>query len=249
MSASIPCPEDHDASFPRPERPTACAEFLRRLGHDVASPAGVTLTVLEQISSSPNPRPELLAMARRSAKRLIRLSEQLSLAAELEMKCLGVELSEVDLGSLVKQALDDATFTDGRKNVVSSLTLPNSPLVLSADARLLRTALREVIGNGLKLASARVDVSVSTTDDAVIVRVEDDGPGFSEEARSNLERRLFERTSSRGLGLSLAIVTFVLDAHGGSLSLSESSLPKGRSGAHGAAVAAILPLRAPPATL
>lgn len=57
-------------------------QFLRRVAHDIASPTGVTLTVLDELANGDKPRPELVAMARRSLRRLMRLSEQLALVAE-----------------------------------------------------------------------------------------------------------------------------------------------------------------------
>src|SRR5262245_18846566 len=39
-------------------------QFLRRVAHDIASPAGVTMTVLEELANESR-RPELVAMARR----------------------------------------------------------------------------------------------------------------------------------------------------------------------------------------
>src|SRR6476620_10742657 len=79
-------------------------QFLRRVAHDIASPTGVTLTVLEELANSDKPRPELVAMARRSLKRLMRLSEHLALVAELEAGAMQPEPALVDLRTLVKQA-------------------------------------------------------------------------------------------------------------------------------------------------
>src|SRR4051812_14900595 len=72
-------------------------QFLRRVAHDIASPTGVTLTVLEELAASDRPRPELLAMARRSLRRLMRLSEHLALVAELETGTLEPELAAIDV--------------------------------------------------------------------------------------------------------------------------------------------------------
>ena len=134
-------------------------QFLRRVAHDIASPTGVTLTVLEELASSDKPRPELVAMARRSLRRLMRLSEHLALVAELESETLEPEMSAADMRALTKQALDDALGVDGRKDVVAACDLPSSALLIAGDPRLLLVVVREVIGNALRLASSRVEVS------------------------------------------------------------------------------------------
>ncbi len=216
-------------------------QVLRRIAHDIASPTGVTLTVVEELANAERPRPELVAMARRSLRRLMRLSEHLALVAELEASPLVPELSPVDLRSIAKQALDEAVTIDGRKDVVTACDLPASPLVVAGDPRLLTTVLREVIGNGLKLASSRVEISLRETNGTCVIRVDDDGPGFAEESLRTLGRRFVKRSAARGLGLSLSMAMEVLRAHGGSLSTESSRLPPGRRGTAGAAVVVSIP--------
>lgn len=216
-------------------------QFLRRVAHDIASPTGVTLTVLEELATAEKPRPELVAMARRSLRRLMRLSEHLALVAELETGDLVPELAPVDLRALAKQALDEAIAIDGRKDVVAAADLPAVPLMIAGDPRLLVTVLREVIGNALKLASSRVEMTVRATPSGITIRVDDDGPGFAEESTRTLGRRFVKRSAARGLGLSLSMATDILRGHGGKLSTHTSALPPGRRGSVGAAVVITLP--------
>ncbi|MDB4943662.1 MAG: putative two-component sensor kinase [Labilithrix sp.] len=218
-------------------------QFLRRVAHDIASPTGVSMTVLDELVNAQHPRPELVAMARRSLRRLMRLSEHLALVAELEAGELEPELLRSDVASLVKLAYDDATTVDGRKDVVPSLRLPPAPVVLSVDARLVQSVVREIIGNALKLASTRVEVTIEAADDGAAIRVQDDGPGFPAEVLSSLGRRFIKRSSQRGLGLSLSMGKQIIEAHGGSITVEASTLPPGRAGKIGAAVVVRLPRR------
>lgn len=216
-------------------------QFLRRVAHDIASPTGVTLTVLEELATADRPRPELVAMARRSLKRLVRLSDHLALVAELEAGVIEPERDALDLRALVKQSLDEALAIDGRKDVTARLQAPDAPVHLTADSRLLSVVLREVIGNALKLATSSVAVSVALDGAMPKVLVEDDGPGFSDDAKALLGRRFVRRSSQRGLGLSLSMGIEVVRAHGGEIVFGESSLPAGRQGKIGASVTIRLP--------
>ena len=216
-------------------------QFLRRVAHDIASPTGVTLTVLDELAAADQPRPELIAMARRSLRRLMRLSEHLALVAELETGALEPELATIDLRALTKQAVDEALAIDGRKDVVAASDLPGAPLLIAADARLLLVVMREVIGNALKLASSRVEVSLKTEGGTAALRVDDDGPGFAADSTATLGQRFVKRSSARGLGLSLSMAIEILRAHGGTLAITQSRLPPGRRGTGGAAVTLPLP--------
>ncbi len=218
-------------------------QFLRRVAHDIASPAGVTMTVLEELANE-SKRPELVAMARRGLRRLLRLSEQLALAAELESGPGGLspDTTLEDVRTLAKDALDQAIAIDGRRDIATSCDVPDSKLVADVDRRLVSSVLREVIGNALRLASSRVSVEVKRSDSNAVIRVNDDGPGFSPEALSTLGQRFTARSTMRGLGLSLSMAKEVLAAHGGELEVEASTLPPGRRGVRGAAVVITLPL-------
>lgn len=216
-------------------------QFLRRVAHDIASPAGVTMTVLEELAAE-STRPELVAMARRGLRRLLRLSELLALTADLEGATLTPETAIEDARSLLKEALDQAVAIDGRRDVITSCDLPERALAVDVDRRLVVTVIREVIGNALRLASSRVAVELTERGGEAVVRVSDDGPGLSSEVLATLGQRFTPRSSMRGLGLSLSIAKDVLVAHGGELCLEPSALPPGRRGVRGASVILSLPL-------
>jgi signal transduction histidine kinase len=216
-------------------------QFLRRVAHDIASPTGITTTVLEELAQESR-RPELVAMARRGLRRLLRLSEQLAFAAELEAGALSPDTTLEDVRVLTKDALDHALGIDGRRDVTAACEVPEDKLVVNVDRRLVGAALREVIGNALRLTSSRVAVDVKRTDSNVVIRVQDDGPGFSNEDLHTFGQRFTPRSTLRGLGLSLSMAKDVLAAHRGELSVETSSLPPGRRGGCGAAVLVTLPL-------
>lgn len=217
-------------------------KFLRRIAHDIASPTGVTMTVIDELAATA--KPELIVMARRGLKRLLRLSEQLALVAELEAGDLAPELAPDDLSAVVKQAVDLAQGIDGRRDVAVHCDLAaDAPLTADVDRRILLPVLREMIGNAIRLASSRVEVDIMIGDGVARVRVQDDGPGFPPEIAEHIGERFTPRSGTRGLGLSLSMAKEILESHGGRLSIQPSSLPFGRRGVAGAAVVAELPVR------
>lgn len=214
--------------------------LLRRIAHDIASPSGVALTVLDELAEG-SARPDLVTMARRSLRRLMRLSENLALCAELERGELTLEPMKVDIAAVARRALEEAQAVDGRKGIVVDAAIPDDLPQLKGDARLLEQIVREIVGNALKIASGHVALTVAlVSGDAVEIRVDDDGPGFTAEARALVGTR-FLRESSRGLGLSLSLAFEIARLHGGAITIASSHLPPGRSGQRGAAVILRLP--------
>ena len=91
--------------------------------------------------------------------------------------------------------------------------------------------LRQVIDNLLTNtrahtpADAPVHVTLARRNGSAVVRVEDGGPGMTEEQRERVFERFYRADPSRartrgGAGLGLAIVSAVTKAHGGNVSVS-----------------------------
>jgi signal transduction histidine kinase len=241
MAAGDPAAAPRSSPVSLDEGLPAQSAFLRRIAHDIASPTGVATTALEELASSQVARPELVAMARRGLRRLLRLSEQIALAGEVAAGPLERECALEDARTLARLALDDALAIDGRRDVIASLHAPDDPVPLHVDRRFLVSVFREVIGNALRLATSRVRVDVEVVDSQVLLRVQDDGPGFSDEALAILEGRAPALSSTRRLGLSLAIAKAVVSAHEGTITVEASTLPPGRRGRRGAAVIVAIP--------
>lgn len=199
------------------------------------------MTVLDELAVGA--KPELVAMARRGLRRLLRLSEQLALVADLEAGGFQPDGAPEDVRELVRSAFDAALSIDGRRDIGADLNLPDERLIVEADRRIVTAMIREVVGNALRLAQSRVAVHVAAEGGHVSIAVHDDGPGFKADIKEALGERFTPRMAARGLGLSISMAKDVLAAHGGDLHVEPSRLPPGRRGGQGAAVVLTLPLK------
>ena len=97
------------------------------------------------------------------------------------------------------------------------------------DGRLLERMLRNLVDNAVRHAEGTVELSVGRTTDAVVVHVDDDGPGVAESHRNAVFERFTRLDEARdrdrgGSGLGLAIVREVATVHGGTVSCSAAPL-------------------------
>jgi signal transduction histidine kinase len=95
--------------------------------------------------------------------------------------------------------------------------------------RCQREDLDEILGNLLdnacKWASSRVAIGSAEEEGAIVVAVDDDGPGLAPAMREKvLQRGVRADEAASGAGLGLAIVRDLVEVYGGSISLEPSPL-------------------------
>jgi two-component system OmpR family sensor kinase len=206
----------------------AAEERLRRFvadaSHELRTPVTAIRGFAELFRRGASERPADLANVMRrieqEGERMGELVEELLLLARLDQG-LPLEREPVDVTAVVEAAVDAARAADPERRIdVDS----HSPLVvLGAESR-----LRQVVDN--LLTNARVHTPAGTPvhvwfaaeDERVVLEVSDEGPGVpAEEADRIFERfHRIDRSRARsqgGVGLGLAIVRSLVEAHGGAV--------------------------------
>ena len=127
--------------------------------------------------------------------------------------------STIDLSNLFKEIQKDLKD--------ENLTLINSEkTIITARALSLKRCFENVINNGLTYGK-KVYVSLYKSSNRIIINIEDDGPGISEDQYRNVFKPFFRLDKSRslnksGVGLGLAIVEDIINSHGGNIQLGKS---------------------------
>ncbi|MFJ5932307.1 ATP-binding protein [Sphingomonas sp. NPDC092331] len=195
------------------------------LAHDLKTPitrikARIELAILRKTTSDPG----LLLDTTHDLDALLKLINDLLGLARTE--ALTSEAFErVDLAAIAREAVnlyEPAADSEGRRLVGHA-----QPAVVEGVRPLLMQAVVNLIDNALKYggAAANVEVRTETRDGRVILSVADDGPGIGHNDRERAVARLTRLDASRttpGSGLGLSIVSAVVRAHGGTLSLHDN---------------------------
>lgn len=137
------------------------------------------------------------------------------------------QLVDTDVDTLVAVAIADVPA--GARERISVKRIASTRTVM-ADMGLMRLALRNLLLNALKYSPPASPVVVRLLDWdeplALVIEVEDAGPGFDEA----LQPRMFERGTrgrhagvGQGHGLGLYIVRRVMEMHGGRVELAHTS--------------------------
>jgi len=120
----------------------------------------------------------------------------------------------------VRQRLDPDQ--SGRLKI--DLTKDAETALIRGDRVALREMMRNVVDNALVYAPDMVDISGHVTGDSVVLAIRDRGPGIDNTEKASVLER-FKRgknsTGTVGSGLGLSIVSRVVEAHRGQLTLKD----------------------------
>ena len=205
--------------------------LLRDVSHELRSPLariGVALDLARQESG-----PEIAGDLDRidlEAARLNELIGQILTLTRLESAATEVERQPVDLAALVEEVAADAGFEARAKG--RHVTLAADPCTVLGDAGLLRSAIENVVRNGVRHTpeGAAVEVELHREGDDAVVLVRDSGPGVLEADLERIFRPFFRVEGGRerqsgGTGLGLAIAERAVRRHGGTV--TATNLPTG----------------------
>jgi signal transduction histidine kinase len=197
---------DREAEFRRQSE--RLGEFASVVSHDLRNPLGVAQGHLELLKSEfDSPHFEAVENAHERMRTLI--EDLLTLARQGQ--AVG-ETEPVDFRFLVSQAW---TAVEG-----GTLDAPDDLGTLDCDDDRVRELLVNLFSNAVDHVGPDVTVSVGRLDDGGFY-VADDGPGIDPDRRETVFER-GETTNEEGTGFGLAIVRSIAQAHGWSVSVTES---------------------------
>ncbi len=134
---------------------------------------------------------------------------------------LQLDLVEVDLDDVVEQEIRRLRSTS-RHRIEAEII----PVRIRADARRLGQVLRNILDNAERHAASRITVRLSSTADAAVLTVDNDGDTIPPPERERVFQRFVRLDDSRsreggGSGLGLAIAAGIIAAHHGSIRATE----------------------------
>jgi signal transduction histidine kinase len=193
------------------------------LAHDLRSPLTAIRGKLEM--SLPLVEEEQAEPIVSAIEELDRLTDFLNKSldvAEAQADALRLTREEVDLCELMKIMVDLYEPSMSEKGLTLELHYDRR-LTVFADAALLHRMVANLLDNALKHLpnDSNVSIYLREEDDAAVLLIEDDGPGFDPSVLAHLFEARVKGRNSTGHGLGLAFVNAVARAHGGSVSASQ----------------------------
>ena len=219
---------DHSRLFHDLERVNRVKhEFLATLSHELRTPLNAVLgwtRMLRRGTVPPERTSTVLETIERNATAQMQLVEELLDLSAMVAGGLRLNITRVDVKDIVSRAIETVRPAAEGKTLRLNVTISERLDEIAGDAARLRQVLWNLLANAVRFTppGGTIDVRVADAPTDVEISVKDTGPGISADFLPHVFEpfRQGDDTSARtvgGLGLGLAIVQHVVEAHGGTV--------------------------------
>jgi signal transduction histidine kinase len=198
-------------------------DFIAIASHELRTPLGLVLgyaSLLQEETNKENA--ELAEMVVNSAMRMRALIDDMASLHMLQIGSSELELDSHELQSIMSQAVDEVHSLVEAKGQTMRVDMPERPIICRLDAAKLTLALANLLNNAMRFTPDQGEITLRLGQHGkeALIEVSDSGVGIPSdqierifEAFYQVEDHMTRRHG--GLGLGLAIVAAIVEAHQG----------------------------------
>ena len=122
--------------------------------------------------------------------------------------------------------LIESTINKYDNDNISKELIPR--VYMNGRKNLILRSINNLIDNSTKYAN-KINIQLSKKDSSILITIDDDGPGISEDEYNNVFKPFYKINKSRGdskssVGLGLSITSDIIKSHGGNIILEKSPI-------------------------
>jgi two-component system sensor histidine kinase ChvG len=208
------------------QRMSAIESFAADVAHEIKNPLSSLRSAVETVARIEDPvkRRRLMAIIQDDVERLDRLISDISDASRLDAELSRQEVSPTDIGAMLRALVDmhETTRADSAPHLVLELADRGRELIVPGIESRLSQVFVNIIANAVSFSPPDGEIRIRAGLDgrAVLVSVEDRGPGIPEDKLTAIFDRFYsERPAGEKFGthsgLGLSISKQIIEAHRG----------------------------------
>lgn len=212
-------------------------KFMAMVAHELRNPLAplkMAAGMLATANADAGRMAKLQGVIEDQVGHMTRLVEDLLDGSRISTGKLRLQLGQVDLADILRTSLDTCRERAVEKSQQVKARLPDSGAIISGDKVRLTQVFNNLLDNALKYtpAGGHIDVALEIGARDAIVSIADDGAGIAANALLHVfdlfvqELRGLGQQNS-GLGIGLAVVRELVDAHGGTVTAASAGRGQG----------------------
>jgi signal transduction histidine kinase len=207
-------------------------QFLMTLSHELKTPLTSIIGWVQAAVKMPEVMPQALEVIERNALEQRQLLEELLDVSRIIHDRLYLKPEPADLWSLVAHSAEGLMQVAKSRGITLILQPPDAPLPIRVDPVRIRQVVRNLLDNALKFTEAggKITVIGSRMNQTALLTVRDTGRGMRPEDIATLFspfRKAGRPEEGGGLGLGLALVKGIVEAHGGQITATSPGPGRG----------------------
>ena len=162
------------------------------------------------------------------------LVDDLTLLSRLDANRLQVGEAEVDIGRVAASLVNGLQPRAQKKSIILTLENPTGLAPIKATTNHVQVVLRNLLDNALKYTpdGGQVTCRLEVHGQSIRIRVTDNGQGIEVDDLPLVSQRFYRAAQARtrqveGVGLGLSLVSSLLAAYGGTLTLTSDGSNQG----------------------
>ena len=198
-------------------------QLLADVSHELRTPLSVIQGNVEGILDGLYPADRAhLEPILEETQLLERLVEDLRTLSLSETGALQLHREPSDVAALLSESVAAFRAKADADSVTLSLAVDDDLPAMELDQSRLRQVIENLLDNAVRLtpAGGAVKVRAATSAEAVLIEVQDTGPGIAAEVLPHIFDRFYRAGERGGSGLGLPIARSLVEAHGGTISVS-----------------------------
>jgi len=210
-------------------------DFVSNASHELRTPLTNMRGYLEALQDAASeggpPDPSFLDIALASVLRMEELVNDLLTLSRAEFAQDPLAREEIPLPAFLERVA--SLHRPSLDRLGKTLTVQTEEATIKADLKNLTLAISNLVDNAIRhgVEGGRIRLTGRGENGAIVLSVEDDGPGISKEHLPRIFERFYRVDKARsrdlgGTGLGLAIVKHIIESHGGTIRV-ESRLGEG----------------------
>ncbi len=204
-------------------------QFLHLISHELRTPlngiVGALHLIKEEVATKK--MAEFVDILDVSVKRLEKFSYQALKITQLKTGKYRLMVTEVKLKKLIEFVLINLIGLINEKHITVDVSSNMAQEKIECDYDLMTLALSKIVENALKHSpiNGRIEIKFDSDEGSKIIKIRDHGVGFSQKTLAN-PFELFstgEEHINNNMGVDLALVKLIIDAHKGDISVGNSN--------------------------